>query len=126
MKRQNLRKPNAFWSNGFKSAAEIEKTGTNSNILNDTSYFRTSDLDRLSKSGLTLTRPSGLPPHTPVVQKIADKRWLIANSAKNRYLLKGVSEVQFKKSRLLHLGNVETPPHSQLSAQRACESYSYC
>ena len=37
MKRKNLRKPSAFWSNGFKSAAEIEKTGTYTNILNDTS-----------------------------------------------------------------------------------------
>ena len=26
-----------------------------------------------------------------------------------------------KKTRLLHLGNVEKPPHPQLSAQRACE-----
>ena len=54
MKRKNLRKPSASWSNGFKSAAEIEKTGTKlyyTNILNDTSNFRTSDLDRLSKSG---------------------------------------------------------------------------
>ena len=33
----------------------------------------------------------------------------------------GVSEVRFKETRLLHLGNVEKPPHSQLSAQRACE-----
>ena len=32
---------------------------------------------------LTLTRPIGVPPHA---QKIADLRWLIANSAKNRYL----------------------------------------
>ena len=32
--------------------------------------------------------------------------------------LRGVSEVQFKKTRLLHLGNVEKPPHPQLSAQR--------
>ena len=31
---------------------------------------------------LTLTRPIGLPPHAPVAQKIADQRWLIANSAK--------------------------------------------
>ena len=31
---------------------------------------------------LTLTRPMGLPPHAPVAQKIADQRWLIANSAK--------------------------------------------
>ena len=58
MKRQNLRKPNAFWSDGFKSAAEIEKTGTNSNFLNDTSNFRTSDLDRLSKSGLRSVKNS--------------------------------------------------------------------
>ena len=28
------------------------------------------------------TRPIGLPPHAPVAQKIADQRWLIANSAK--------------------------------------------
>ena len=27
----------------------------------------------------------------------------------------------FKKTRLLHLGNVEKPPHPQLSAQRAPE-----
>ena len=33
----------------------------------------------------------------------------------------GVSEVQFKKTRLLHLGNVEKPPHLRFSAQRACE-----
>ena len=31
---------------------------------------------------LTLTRPTGLPPHAPVAQKIVDQRWLIANSAK--------------------------------------------
>ena len=35
--------------------------------------------------------------------------------------LKGFSEVRLKKTQLLHLGNVEKPPHSQLSAQRACE-----
>ena len=35
---------------------------------------------------LTLTHPIGLPSHTPVAQKIADQRWLKANSAKNRYL----------------------------------------
>ena len=35
--------------------------------------------------------------------------------------LRGVSEVRFKKTRLLHLGNVEKPPHPQLSAQRASE-----
>ena len=35
---------------------------------------------------LTLARPIGLPPHTPVAQKTADQRWLIANSAKNRNL----------------------------------------
>ena len=29
-----------------------------------------------------LTRPITLLPHTPVVQKIADQRWLIANSTK--------------------------------------------
>ena len=33
---------------------------------------------------LTLTRPISLPPHAPVAQKIADKRWFIAYSAKNR------------------------------------------
>ena len=33
--------------------------------------------------------------------------------------LSGVSEVRFKKTRLLHLGNVEKPPHPQLSAQQA-------
>ena len=35
---------------------------------------------------LTLMRPIGLPPHAPVAQKIADQRWPIANSAKNKYL----------------------------------------
>ena len=35
--------------------------------------------------------------------------------------LKGVSEVRFRKTRLLHLGNVEKPPHPQLLAQRAPE-----
>ena len=34
--------------------------------------------------------------------------------------LRGVSEVRFKKkTRLLHLGTVEKPPHPQFSAQRA-------
>ena len=37
--------------------------------------------------------------------------------------LREVSEVRFKKTRLLHLGNLEKLPHSQLSAQRACEGY---
>ena len=36
---------------------------------------------------LTLTRSIGLPPHTPVAQKIADQRWLIANSAKRYFFL---------------------------------------
>ena len=31
----------------------------------------------------------------------------------------GVSEVRFRKTRLLHLGNVEKPPHPQFFAQRA-------
>ena len=31
---------------------------------------------------LTLTRPIGLPSYTPVAQKIAGQRWLIANLAK--------------------------------------------
>ena len=31
----------------------------------------------------------------------------------------GVSEIRFKKTRLLHLGNVEEPPHPQFSAQWA-------
>ena len=34
--------------------------------------------------------------------------------------LRGVSEVRFKKTLLLHLENVEKPPHPQFSAQRAC------
>ena len=32
-----------------------------------------------------------------------------------------VSEVRFRKTRLLHLGNVEKPPHPHISAQRAPE-----
>ena len=35
--------------------------------------------------------------------------------------LRGVSEVRIKKSRLLNLGNVEKPPHSQLVPLRARE-----
>ena len=31
----------------------------------------------------------------------------------------GVSEIRIKKTRLLHLGNVEKPHHPQFSAQRA-------
>ena len=31
---------------------------------------------------LTLRRPIGLPPHIPFAHKIADQRWLIADSAK--------------------------------------------
>ena len=33
----------------------------------------------------------------------------------------GVSEVRFKKTRLLHFGNVKKPPQPQFSAKRACE-----
>ena len=33
--------------------------------------------------------------------------------------LRGVSEVRFQKTRLVHLGNVEQPPHPQFTAQRA-------
>ena len=33
--------------------------------------------------------------------------------------LLGVSVIRFKKTRLLHLGNVEKPAHLQLFAQRA-------
>ena len=47
--------------------------------------IQTSFQNKLSCS-LTFTRPIGLPPHAPVAQKIADQRWLIANSVKNRYL----------------------------------------
>ena len=36
-------------------------------------------------------------------------------------ILRGVSEVRFKKTRLFHIGNVEKPPHPQFSAQRAPE-----
>ena len=61
---------------------------------------------------LNLTRPIGLPPHAPVAQKIADQRLLIANSAKVP-----ISDVRFKKTRLLHLGNVEKPPLLQFFAQ---------
>ena len=35
--------------------------------------------------------------------------------------LRGVSDVRFKRTRLLHFGNVEKPPYPQLSEQRACE-----
>ena len=36
-------------------------------------------------------------------------------------ILRRVSEVRFKKTRLFHLGNVEKPPHPQFPAQRAPE-----
>ena len=36
-------------------------------------------------------------------------------------LRRGVSEVRFRKTRLLHLGNVEKPPDPQFFAQRAPE-----
>ena len=46
----------------------------------------------------------------------------------NRYFRKdahqkseGVREVRLKKTRLIHLGNVEKPPHPQFSAQRTPE-----
>ena len=35
----------------------------------------------------------------------------------------GVSEVRFRKIRLLHLGKVKKPPHPQFIAQRAPEGY---
>ena len=35
--------------------------------------------------------------------------------------LKGAVRSDLTKTRLLHLGNLEKPPHPQLSAQRACE-----
>ena len=35
--------------------------------------------------------------------------------------LRRVNAVWFKKTRLLHLRNVEKPPHPQLSAQRVVE-----
>ena len=35
--------------------------------------------------------------------------------------LRGVSDVQFRKTRLLHLGNVEKLPHPQFFAQGAPE-----
>ena len=35
--------------------------------------------------------------------------------------LREVSEVRFKKTRVLHLGNVGKPPHLQFFAQRAPE-----
>ena len=41
---------------------------------------------KYQRFSLTLTHPIGLPPHAPIAQKIADQRWLIANSVKNRYL----------------------------------------
>ena len=41
--------------------------------------------DLLEFSLLPLTRPIDSPPKTPVAQKIRNKRWLLANSAKNRY-----------------------------------------
>ena len=38
--------------------------------------------NKLQDDSLNLTRPIRLAPHAPVAQKIADQRWLIANSAK--------------------------------------------
>ena len=38
-----------------------------------------------SGQNINPTGPIDLPPHAPVAQKIADQRWLVANSAKNKY-----------------------------------------
>ena len=48
--------------------------------------FRKQNMFQAQFLSLTLTLPVGLPPHAPDAQKIADQRWLIANSAKNRLL----------------------------------------
>ena len=50
------------------------------------------------------------------------RRAKIGNFQKMRIKnLSGVSQVRLEKTRLLHLGNVEKPPHPQFSAQRAPE-----
>ena len=67
-------------------------------------------------------RPIGLPPHTPVAQKIAEQCWLIVNSAAgwkgfNWYFSKDAH----RKSEGSQWGPIKknsTP--SQPSAQRAC------
>ena len=59
-----------------KSLAPVGKRRSSESIVSDI----------IAALYLTLTRPISLPPHTPVAQKIADKRWLIANSAKNMHL----------------------------------------
>ena len=49
-------------------------------------------------------------------------RALIGGFQKMRIkILRGVSEVRFEKTRLLHLGNIEKSAHPQLFAQRAPE-----
>ena len=54
----------------------------------------------LCRNFLTLTRPIGLPPHTPVAQKIADQRELIPSLAKNKYLF---YKLVFPKMRIKNL-----------------------
>ena len=69
----------SFSRHAKRSTLNFQIESTNSDfILNDGSFERNFS----TKQFLTLTRPIGLPPHTPVAQKIADQRWLIANSAK--------------------------------------------
>ena len=47
--------------------------------------FDWNSANEMGKKHLSLKCPIGLPPNTPVAQNIADQRWLIADSAKNRY-----------------------------------------
>ena len=56
-------------------------------ISTASSYCNKNEIEEKPVSGcpvsiLTLTRPIGLPPHAPVLQKSADQRWLISNPAK--------------------------------------------
>ena len=45
-------------------------------------FFPSKHWSVVKEALLTLASPIALPPHAPVVQKIADQRWLIANSEK--------------------------------------------
>ena len=66
--------------------SELRKMEVRCGSLNHSSLY----VDLKVKCGqtqiLTVTRPIRLPPYTPVAQKIAEQRWLIATSAKNMYL----------------------------------------
>ena len=67
----------------FRSYFTFTLTSTLADMIVDF-IFKTiiETIFEIISSRLTLSRPIGLPPHALVAQKIADQRWLIANSEK--------------------------------------------